>query len=60
MTPGSGKDLASVIEKASFDPTGLSSYGRSGREYVTSNYSREKIVKDYISEILVPTQQNKQ
>lgn len=60
VTPGSGEDLARVIEKASFDPTGLSSYGRSGREYVTSNYSREKIVKDYISEILVPTQQNKQ
>ena len=51
VEPGSGERLADAIESAASDPAGMAALGRSGREYVIENYSRQEIVKRYVSEI---------
>ena len=51
VEPGSGERLADAIESAASDPDAMAVFGRSGREYVTENYSRAQIVSRYAAEI---------
>jgi colanic acid biosynthesis glycosyl transferase WcaI len=47
VEPGSGDRLAAEILKAALDPGKVAAMGRSGREFVVDNYSRNKIVDLY-------------
>ena len=51
VEPGSGRKLATEIERAASDPARIFRLGEIGREFVVNNYSRSEIVERYVTEL---------